>query len=348
MNTSELDYHLPKELIAQESVEPRDHSRLLVLDKKSGQITHRHFYDLVEYLKAGDLLVLNDTKVFRARLRAKVEEKEIELFLVRPKAGCWIALVKPRRALSIGGQIQLGEGVAMKVVALPEDGTAIMKSSVSDAKLIECANAHGEIPIPPYIKKQPERLEQYQTIFARETGSVAAPTAAFHFTPELKEKLLAKGVEFVTLTLHVGLGTFMPVKTETLSEHPMHSEWVEISDEAAKKINAAKNEGRRVIAVGTTSTRALEGVAKLKVKSQKLKVSQDTLEAYRGEVNLFITPGFEFKVIDGLITNFHLPKSTLLALVYAFAGTEPVRKAYDLAVQEHYRFFSFGDAMLII
>ncbi|MEI7740924.1 MAG: tRNA preQ1(34) S-adenosylmethionine ribosyltransferase-isomerase QueA [bacterium] len=349
MKTSDFDYNLPPERIAQTRLEPPDSSRLLVLDKKTGAFEHRIFAEIGKFLRAGDLLVVNDTKVFRARLHGTVDGKKLEIFLVRPHGDSWVTLVKPRKKLKLGSVIDLGFDVSLSVLALPEDGTAIVKPSISDSELIDFANAHGEIPVPPYIERAPEKLEGYQTIFARETGSVAAPTAAFHFTPRLIEELKKQGIEFASITLHVGLGTFQPIKVDDLSNHPMHEEWVEISKETTEKINLAKREGRRVIAVGTTTTRALEGVAARCHLGQCChpEAEGSCITAFSGDVNIFITPGFEFKIIDGLITNFHLPKSTLLALVSALAGRENIMRAYEEAIELKYRFFSFGDAMFI-
>lgn len=329
MKTSEFDYHLPPERIAQHSVEPRDSSKLLVLDRSTGDIQHRIFREIGEWLLPGDVLVMNDTKVFKARLRVG----KLEVFLVRPVSGGWICLAKPGKKLKAGSVIELPEGVTLTVLEKREDGTVLVKPSLSNEELIAFADRVGEIPIPPYVKEVPNDISKYQTVVARETGSVAAPTAAFHFTPRLIEELRAKGVEFAFVTLHVGLGTFLPVKTETLEEHPMHSEFVHIPASTADVIAKAKAEGRRVIAVGTTTTRALEGAEG---------------RACTGDINIFIMPGYRFKVIDGLITNFHLPKSTLLALVSAFAGRERILHAYEEAIKREYRFFSFGDAMLIL
>ncbi|MBI4257028.1 tRNA preQ1(34) S-adenosylmethionine ribosyltransferase-isomerase QueA [Candidatus Uhrbacteria bacterium] len=339
-----FDYDLPQELIAQHSVEPRDHSRLMVVGRKTGERQHKRFYEIVDELHPGDALVMNNTKVFRARLEATVQSvslraqrsnPSIELFLLRPRNGMWEALVKPGRHIHVGDTIHAGE----------LEGKVISKSDIvtinfvqSDKIVLDYANAHGQIPIPPYVYETPKTLEQYQTVYAQETGSVAAPTAGFHFTQELLEKIRAKGVEIHYVTLHVGLGTFRPMKSETLEAHEMHREFVTIDSNTTQAINRAKQEGRRVIAVGTTTVRTLEGVAAL---------HHGHIEPFTGDVNLFITPGFEFKVVDALITNFHLPKSTLLVLVSAFATREHIFSAYQEAIREHYRFFSFGDAMFI-
>jgi S-adenosylmethionine:tRNA ribosyltransferase-isomerase len=370
--TKDFDYHLPTDLIAQHSAEPRDHSRLMVIERETGQWGHKRFYDLLEELRAGDVLVMNDTKVFRARLEASIQPVSLrracpayrqaggrqaggaprrspsdrtvvragnlsmELFLLRPRGTAWDVLVKPGRHVNVGDTIVL-DGVTGRV--LSKSDVVSVAFNVSDQALINYANAHGRIPIPPYVHEMPVRLEQYQTVYAKETGSVAAPTAGFHFTEELLEKIRAKGVEIHPVTLHVGLGTFRPMKSETIEAHEMHSEFVAISASTAQAINRAKQEGRRVIAVGTTTVRTLEGV----VQDDKSL----PYHGFSGDVNLFITPGFPFKIVDALLTNFHLPKSTLLVLVSAFAGREHILAAYHEAIREKYRFFSFGDAMFI-
>jgi len=324
-----FDYYLPSEQIAQKPVRPRDHSRLLVIDRKTGATVHKQFFEIADELRAGDVLVMNDTKVFKARLRAG----EIEVFLLRGEGREWSALLRPGRKARIGDTFDLG-GLVAEVREKSEDGIATLQFDAGVPEVLAFTDAHGEIPVPPYVEKAPEKLEDYQTVYAKTVGSVAAPTAGFHFTPELIETLKAKGVQFEFVTLHVGIGTFRPVKTETLEEHEMHREFVSIDAETAARINAAKREGRRVIAVGTTTVRALEGSGVPKI-------------GFAGDVNLFITPGFDFKIIDGLITNFHLPKSTLLVLVSALAGREHILAAYEEAVRLGYRFFSFGDAMFI-
>jgi S-adenosylmethionine:tRNA ribosyltransferase-isomerase len=350
-----FDYHLPVEQIAQFPVEPRDSSKLLVLNRSTGDIEHRRFFEIVDYLRAGDVLVMNDTKVFKARLHGKVDNKEIEVFLLRHKSigvdceaipdlrinefGLWGALLKPGRKVKIGDEIDFGE-LKATVVDKAEDGVVQLEFSVLPEEVLAFTDRHGEVPVPPYVKKIPNKLEIYQTVYARETGSVAAPTAGFHFTKELLQKIKDLGVQIEFVTLHVGIGTFRPVKTENLEEHEMHSELVEIKAEVAEHINQAKIEGRRIISVGTTTVRALEGVANL----NKGKLPES---GFVGEVNIFITPGFKFNIIDALITNFHLPKSTLIVLVSALAGRERVLAAYEAAVKEGYRFYSFGDAMFI-
>lgn len=326
-----FDYDLPEHYIAQTSVEPRDQSRLLVLDKATGEMSHHRFFDIVDMLKAGDVLVFNSSKVFRARLR----EGGVEVFVLKMRDGEVECLLKPGKKYPVGSSLMMfGESF---IVKRKHDGVVTMQTGMSAERILAFCNAHGEIPTPPYVNTAVTDDAKYQNVYAKTVGSVAAPTAGFHFTPELLENLRAKGVQIEEVILHVGIGTFRPVQVQTLEEHEMHSEWVEISEETAQRINDAKREGRRVIAVGTTSTRVLEGVA----------AKLDGLRGYRGEINVFITPGFQFRVIDGLITNFHLPKSTLLVLVSALAGRECILKAYETAKNEGYRFFSFGDAMFM-
>jgi S-adenosylmethionine:tRNA ribosyltransferase-isomerase len=354
MKTEDFDYNLPKELIAQVGVRPRDHSRLMVIDKIKKIEEHCHFFDIEKYLQPGDLLVWNNSKVFRARLFGKLispeneelfeHKKKIEIFLVRPmeNEGVWQVLAKPGKHVENGMRVWFAKDFYCDVMLKKTDGTILVQFPDGEEVVREKANKYGEIPVPPYVDGPPENLADYQTVYARPEGSVAAPTAGFHFTPELIEKLKVKGVEFAEVTLHVGLGTFLPVKSENLDEHKMHSEWVELDQVNAEKINKAKVEGRRVVAVGTTTVRTLEGIASLASYADK------KFEAFKGDVDIFITPGFEFKVIDAMITNFHLPKSTLLMLVSAFVGSrEKTLEIYKKAVDEKYRFFSFGDAMFI-
>ncbi|HRH23537.1 MAG TPA: tRNA preQ1(34) S-adenosylmethionine ribosyltransferase-isomerase QueA [Candidatus Magasanikbacteria bacterium] len=359
MHTKDFDYILPDERIAQHSVEPRDHSRLMVIDRENKTTDDRHFYDIVDYVKSGDVLVWNNSKVFKARLTGKLEagntdanqdgvpdhallnQKEVEIFLVRPmeNSGVWKVLGKPGRRIQTGMVVRFAPDFYCEVMFKEKDGTILVQFPDTEEEVRRKANQYGSIPIPPYVKDEPHELESYQTVYAKPEGSVAAPTAGFHFTPELIEKLKQKGVIFVEVTLHVGLGTFLPVKSERIEDHTMHSEWVEVSNETSEIINRAKQEGRRVIAVGTTTTRTLEGVALLHLGEMR---------AYIGDINIFITPGFGFNIVDAMITNFHLPKSTLLMLVSAFVrDREFMLGCYKSAVEKEYRFYSFGDAMFI-
>lgn len=328
----------------------------MLLDRTTGEIEHKHFYDILDELHARDVLVFNDTKVFRARMYGYVGEgqappthaKPMEIFLLRcetsvgaglvPAHSIWQSLLRPGKKISVGDVVVIDD-IKVVVREKHEDGVALLEFPLDEAAVLAFTDSHGSIPVPPYVDEVPDDANKYQTVYAREVGSVAAPTAGFHFTQELLEKIKAKGVELAFVTLHVGIGTFRPVQTETIEEHTMHAEFVTISKETSETIRLAKEEGRRVIAVGTTTVRSLEGAALL--SGGKLP------EEFSGDVNMFIKPGFEFKVIDALITNFHLPKSTLLVLVSAFAGRESVLHAYEEAVREKYRFFSFGDAMFI-
>jgi S-adenosylmethionine:tRNA ribosyltransferase-isomerase len=343
MKASEFDYQLPEELIAQKSAEPRESANLLVLDRTTGDIKHQHVSDLSDHLRSGDVLVVNSSKVFNARLKGHVGAAKGELFLVKPIGERWECLGKPGKKLRIGSMFQSEgpseQGLSGKVMAKHEDGSLLIDFGLPKDEVMRRANVIGEIPVPPYVKSLPKDRAEYQTVYARHEGSVAAPTAGFHLTKPLIEQIKNKGIEILEVTLHVGLGTFLPIRVDDLSEHQMHSEWVEIPEATAAAINRAKSEYRRVIAIGTTTTRALEGAA---------QAQDGPLAPWQGEVNIFISPGFEFQVIDGLLTNFHLPKSTLLVLVSAFAGREKILAAYREAVERRYRFYSFGDAMLIV
>ncbi len=368
MKTSDFNYKLDERLIAQESVEPRDRSRLMVVDRKNKRVEHKVFTDIVDYFKKGDVLVWNNSKVFKARLFGKLHsgtgrnlllhEEDAEIFLVRPmeNEGVWKALARPSAFVHPGMQIQFGEDFYCTVIFKDQHGKLLVEFPYSDDDVRKKANKYGQIPIPPYIKDEPEQFESYQTVYAKEEGSVAAPTAGFHFTSRIIEQLREKGVEFAEVTLHVGLGTFLPVKTDDVSEHEMHGEWVELKEEDANKINVAKAEGRRIVAVGTTSVRTLEGVVQFgalrnkDIRNKQFPISNfQFLHPYKGDIDLFILPGFEFQIVDVMITNFHLPKSTLLMLVSAFAGDRKwMLSCYDQAVKEQYRFFSFGDAMILL
>lgn len=339
---SQFDYELPEHLIAQTPLEERSQSRLLVLDRTTGKITHRHFTDIANYLHAGDVLVVNDSKVLPARLiGSKVDTgATIELLLLKQLTGDrWEALVKPAKRVREGTRISFGEG---ELVAVAEEGTEVAGGRVFrlvyDGVLLELLERLGQMPLPPYIKAQLTVRDRYQTVYARHLGSAAAPTAGLHFTPQLLKQLEQKGVRIAPITLHVGLGTFRPVTVDRVEQHEMHAEYFEVSRKTAETIRAAKAAGKRVVAVGTTSCRTLETV---------VKTYGDMREA-SGWSDIFIYPGFQFRAVDALVTNFHLPKSTLIMLVSALASRERVLASYREAVQQEYRFFSFGDAMLII
>ena len=337
MEVTDFDYDLPEELIAQTPVEPRDSSRLLVMDKKTGELEHRHFYDLPEYLKPGDLLVFNDTRVIPARLHGvKTTGAHVEVFLLtRKNATDWEVLVKPGKKALPGTIIEFPEGLTAEVLDRTDFGGRVVQFHY-EGVFDDIIDTIGEMPLPPYIHEKMEDPNEYQTVYAREKGSAAAPTAGLHFTEELLEKIKAKGVELVFVTLHVGLGTFRPVEEENIEDHAMHSEFYSITEEAAATVNKAKAEGRRVIAVGTTSIRTLESAG-----------TTGVLQSGSGWTNIFIYPGFTFHIVDALVTNFHLPESTLLMLISAMSTREKILHAYEIAVQEKYRFFSFGDAMFI-
>ncbi|MHB8830618.1 MAG: tRNA preQ1(34) S-adenosylmethionine ribosyltransferase-isomerase QueA [Patescibacteria group bacterium] len=369
MLTKDFWYDLPQDRIAQEPARPRDSSKLMVLDCHQAKTDHLHFSDLPSLLKQGDLLIWNNTKVFRARLTAKKQkghaelvsasqdseilkqvqddDREFEVFLLRPhlptealaKAGDkdWLALIKPAKKLQIGEELALAEGVRAKLVDKLPDGSVLLHFDMTDEQVFAFTDRYGQVPTPPYVK-QSDSLDDYQTVYAQEIGSAAAPTAGFHFTPELIEKLKSQGINFATVTLHVGLGTFKPITTEKLEDHIMHEEWVNVPQETTDLINETKRRGGRVVAVGTTTVRSLESGLR------------------NGFTNIFITPGYKFKIVDALITNFHLPGSTLIVLVSAFAqnkmsdidaGRQFVLNAYQQAIENGYRFYSFGDAMFI-
>lgn len=339
MKTSDFYFHLPEEQIAQVPLKDRTTSRLMVLDQKTGEIEHKHFYDIKAYLKPGDCLVLNDTRVIPARLfGARPSGGKVEfLLLTRKEEKRWEVLVKPGKKAKIGDEIIFGEGLLKaKVEEIIEDGKRIV-SFEYEGIFEEVLDALGEMPLPPYIHEKLEDKERYQTVYSKHEGSAAAPTAGLHFTKEILKEIEEMGVKIAYVTLHVGLGTFRPVKVEDVLNHEMHSEYYSIDEENATIINKAKAEGGRVIAVGTTSTRTLESNADEK----------GLIKAGSGWTNIFIYPGYTFKCVEALITNFHLPESTLIMLVSALAGKEAILNAYSTAVKEGYRFFSFGDAMLI-
>ena len=340
MKVEDFNYNLPEELIAQTPLEKRDSSRLLVLDKKTGEIEHKHFTDIINYLNKGDTLVLNDTKVLPARLIGVKEETNavIEILLLKNTEGDnWECLVKPARRIKVGTIVSFGEGkLKAECIAEGEEGIRHFKLLYKGI-LLEILEELGTMPLPPYIHEKLADQSRYQTVYAKEVGSAAAPTAGLHFTKELLQRIADKGVNIAYVTLHVGLGTFRPVSVETIEEHEMHSEYYSMTKEVADLLNETKKSGNKIIAVGTTSTRTLETIA----------TKYGEFKECSGWTNIFIYPGYEFKAIDSLSTNFHLPKSTLVMLVSALAGREHILNAYNEAVKEKYRFFSFGDAMFI-
>ena len=340
MQTNDFDYHLPPELIAQHPLERRDQSRLLVLDKTTGAISHRHFNEIGQYLRPGDVLVINNTKVIPARLFGVKKDgtAHIEVLLIKPtgEQDCWEVMVRPGKRVKTGAQIIFGDGRMIgEIIAETSVGRII--HFTYEGIFNEILDELGTMPLPPYITEKLDDQSRYQTVYAKFDGSAAAPTAGLHFTPELLAALSEQGVEIVEVLLHVGLGTFRPVQVEDIAQHEMHSEFYSVSPEAAARLNLALAQGRRIIAVGTTSTRTLESAYR-----------DGQIQAESGWTEIFIYPGYEFKVLSGLITNFHLPKSTLVMLVSALAGREHILHAYEAAVAAGYRFFSFGDAMLII
>ena len=339
MKTRDFWYDLPEELIAQTPLQQRDTSRLLVLDRKSGKVVHHHFYDIIQFLRPGDCLVMNDSRVLPARLLGqRPTGGAVELLLLKDLGNKkWECLAKPGRKLQVGQEVQFGNGeLTATVEAVLEDGNRVVTFHY-EGIFLEVLERLGKMPLPPYIKAELQDRERYQTVYSREVGSAAAPTAGLHFTNELLEKIRSNGVKTAFVTLHVGLGTFRPVKAEEISEHHMHSELCMMSQETADILNQTKAAGGRIICVGTTSCRTLESL-----------VNEDgSFECKNRWTDIFIYPGYRFKAMDGLITNFHLPESTLVMLVSAFAGRENVLAAYNEAVAERYRFFSFGDAMYI-
>lgn len=385
IKTSDFDYHLPPELIAQRPFFPRDKCKLLVVDKKSGALQHRRFFEIanppaggpsVARLRCGDVLVLNNSKVFKARLYGEVKsvkckmKSRVEIFLLRSltpslspdapvgtglggrgkeRGSVWQVLGNPGKKLKPGVKVYFSKKIYCEVVEKTGD-KYLARFNVLSGVLMKWVDKYGHVPVPPYIKQEPKKTAEYQTVYARHFGSVAAPTAGFHFTKNLLAKLRRRGVEVCYLTLHVGYGTFKPIKSEYIREHKMEAEWVDIPEAVAMAIARAKKEGRRIVAVGTTTVRALEGMLG-NAPQPPLKIrggERGVMKGFSGEVNLFITPGFKFKIVDALITNFHLPKSTLLLLVSAFAGRNNIIKAYQEAIERKYRFYSFGDAMLIV
>ncbi len=339
LSTKMFDYYLPQELIAQTPAEPRDHSRLLVYNRADKSTEHRHFFDITEYLHPGDALVINDTRVLPARLFGTTENGGAMqvLLLNRKDRDTWEVLVKPGKKARIGAKITFSQELACTVTDILDDGQRLVRFEYKGV-FEEILDRLGQMPLPPYITERLEDKERYQTVYSRQVGSAAAPTAGLHFTKELLEKIEAMGVEIIPVLLHVGLGTFRPVKVEDVSEHKMHSEFYCITEQSARRINAVKERGGRIFAVGTTSTRVLETAAD----------DGGRVKPCSGWTDIFIYPGYRFKCVDCLITNFHLPQSTLIMLVSALCSREEILKVYQTAVEEKYRFFSFGDAMLII
>lgn len=338
LKTKDFYYDLPESLIAQIPTEPRDMSRLMVIDKTTGEIQHKIFRDIADYLNEDDILVINDSKVIPARLYGIKDgtETAVEVLLLRQRnSDTWEAIVKPGRRLKKGVQITFGDGILSAVITdITDDGNRYLQFNLSGSDLYNMLDQIGNVPLPPYIKADNKFNDRYQTVYAKESGSAAAPTAGLHFTNELLDKIKSKGVKIAPVMLHIGLGTFRPVKSDKLNEHVMHSEYFELSQESADIINNRKG---RIIAVGTTSCRVLESVSD----------DNGYITPFCGDTGIFIYPGYEFKIVDALITNFHLPESSLLMLISAFASKDIIFKAYDEAISEKYRFFSFGDATLI-
>lgn len=344
--TADFFYDLPEELIAQHPSAQRDASRLMVLDRESGTVDHKHFFDIIDYLRPDDVLVINDSKVIPARLYGHSEGRDdasLELLLLRQRElDTWETLVKPGKRAKVGSRAVFGGGIlSCEVSSITEEGNRIIKFDYDREKyasVYEILHQIGLMPLPPYITEQLRENDRYQTVYAREEGSAAAPTAGLHFTPELLDRIREKGVAIAPVMLHVGLGTFRPVKVERIEDHVMHTEFISVSEESARIINERRARGGRVICVGTTSCRTIESASE----------ADGTVKAISGDTGIFIYPGYKFKAVDALITNFHLPESTLLMLVSAFYNRESVMAAYNTAVSEKYRFFSFGDAMLIV
>ena len=342
MKRSDFYYDLPSEQIAQTPIEPRDHSRLLVLDRQTGEMQDKHFYDICDFLRPGDCLIVNDSRVLPARLYGNREGTgaAVELLLLNPKENdTWEVLAGPGRKAKPGNRLVFGDGLLKaEVLEIVDEGNRLVKFTyAAGSNFYAILEQIGQMPLPHYITQRLENKERYQTVYSREVGSAAAPTAGLHFTPELMEKIRAMGVSIGYVTLHVGLGTFRPVKVDTIEEHKMHAEHYELPPETAELINRTRREGGRVIAVGTTSCRTLESVG----------LTDGQIQPAEGWTSIFIYPGYHFQVLDGLLTNFHLPESTLIMLVSAFAGYNHTMEAYHHAVEDNYRFFSFGDAMLI-
>ena len=340
MNTSDFYYDLPEELIAQTPAEPRDSSRLLVYHRRDGAVEHKIFRDIIDFLNPGDALVVNDTRVIPARLYGKKQStgREVEFLLLNQLSkDTWEVIMRPGKKLRIGDRVEFAEDLQAEILEKKGDGVTSVKFYF-EGLFEPLLERYGNMPLPPYITQRLEDRQRYQTVYAKENGSAAAPTAGLHFTPELMEKIRKKGIDIIPVLLHVGLGTFRPVKVDNVENHKMHSEYYSISADSARRINETRKRGGRIIAVGTTSVRTLESVAD----------EDGSIKEQSGNTEIFIYPGYRFKCVDALITNFHLPESTLLMLISAFMGKEQALGLYRLAVQERYRFFSFGDAMLIL
>ena len=339
MEVKDFDYELPVECIAQTPLEKRSNSKLMLLDRNNGDITHKHFYDIIDYLNEGDVLVLNDTKVMPSRIYGEKEDTKAKiefLLLKETDKDCYEALTRPARRVKLGTRVRFSDELSLEVLEKKDEGMCVVKFFY-EGIFIEKLEQLGEMPLPPYIHEKLNDKDRYQTIYASNLGSAAAPTAGLHFTDELMERIRQKGIQIEYVTLHIGLGTFRPMSVEHIQDHHMHTEWFKMTKEVAERLNKAKEEKRRIIAVGTTSTRTLESIY------TKYNKFVDTAE----DTNIFIYPGYQFKAIDGLITNFHLPKSTLIMLVSAFSSRDYVLNAYQEAIKNNYRFFSFGDSMFI-
>lgn len=339
MDVKDFDYDLPEELIAQTPLEHRSDSKLMVLDRKTGAIEHKHFYNIIDYLHKGDVLVLNNTKVMPSRIYGHKEDTDAKiefLLLKETKKDCYECLVRPARRVKVGTKVRFSDELEAEVLEKYDEGMILAKFNY-EGIFIEKLDKLGEMPLPPYIHKKLKDQDRYQTIYADKLGSAAAPTAGLHFTKELLEQIKEKGVQIEYVTLHIGLGTFRPMTVEHIEDHHMHSEWFKMDEGTAERLNQAKAEGRRIVAVGTTSTRTLEAIY----------TKYNTFKATQEETSIFIFPGYKFKAIDALITNFHLPKSTLVMLVSAFSTRENILNAYKEAIKDGYRFFSFGDSMFI-
>ena len=338
MKSSDFDFFLPEKLIAQDPASPRDYCKLMVLNRKENTISHFHFFDLPKFLKKGDILVMNDSRVMPARILFEHEKKTVEIFLLKQvDDNVWTAIGKPGRVLRTGAVLSLDSELTAQIQSIDEQGVRTVVFNLKGPKLLKKIHELGATPLPPYITRSMAKDEDYQTVYAKQEGSVAAPTAGLHFTKRLLSVLQQKGIETLFVTLHVGLGTFLPLKAKNIVEHHMHSEPYYLSSENAAKLQKAKNSGKRIIAVGTTSVRVLEATCK-----------DGVFQSGFGDTNLYIYPGYQWKCVEGLITNFHLPQSTLLLLTSSFAGKELLFRAYEQAKEKNYRFYSFGDAMLIL